>query len=62
MSKHPEPIPHGRRETILRVAVLGTIYALAVGFVVAMSPSMGLVTYNTTGEDRVAEAPGEARR
>ena len=61
MSNHSEPTPRGTRETVLRVAVLGTIYALAVGFVVALSPSMGLVAYQPPPEDRVAEAPSGTR-
>lgn len=50
--------PSSRRETLLRVLMLGAIYALAVTFVVVLSPSMGLVTPHPTGEvGRVAAAP-----
>lgn len=50
------------RETVLRVVVLGTVYALALGFVVALSPSMGLFSPHATGEvGNVAQAPAEPR-
>lgn len=63
MSESPDTPPRATRETMLRVMVLGTIYALAISFVVALSPSMGLVTPHPTGEvGRVAEATDGARR
>lgn len=53
--------PSKKSETALRVLVLGAIYATAIGFVVALSPSMGLVTPHPTGEvGRVASAPEPA--
>lgn len=61
---HDQNLPSGNKnETALRVLVLGTIYALALFFVVALSPSMGFVTPHPTGEvGRVAEAPEQANR
>lgn len=57
-----QPSPD-KRETMLRVLVLGTIYALALGFVVALSPSVGLLTPHPTGEiGRVAAAPDSHHR
>jgi hypothetical protein len=63
MTEFMDTPPRSTRETVLRILVLGGIYALAVVFVVALSPSMGLVTPHPTGEvGRVAEAPGAAHR
>lgn len=58
MSEDPSlPTPR-KRDTVLRVVMLGTIYALAIAFVVALSPSMGFVTPHPVGEiGRVAAAP-----
>lgn len=54
--------PANKRETALRMLVLGAIYVAAITFVVALSPSMGLVTPHPTGEvGRVAAAPEPAR-
>lgn len=63
MSEYSEPTSPPKRETALRVLVLGTIYAVAVFFVVALSPSMGFITPHPTGEiGRVAAAPDTQRR
>lgn len=63
MNESMDTPPRSPRETALRVLVLGTIYALAVSFVVALSPTMGLVKPHPTGEiDRVAEASDPVRR
>lgn len=54
--------PANKRDTALRMLVLGAIYAAAITFVVALSPSMGLITPHPTGEiGRVAAAPEPAR-
>lgn len=58
MSDNQEVPQMNKRETALRVLVLGAIYAAAISFVVALSPSMGLITPHPTGEvGRVAAAP-----
>lgn len=63
MSEEAQPTPANKSDTTLRILVLGTIYALAVFFVVALSPSMGFVTPHPTGEvGRVAEAPDAPKR
>lgn len=50
-----------KRETVLRIMVLGAIYAAAVTFVVALSPSMGFISPHPVGEiGRVASAPEPA--
>lgn len=63
MSEDSQATPTNKSDTTLRMLVLATIYALAVFFVVALSPSMGFVTPHPTGEvDRVAEAPDTPKR
>lgn len=63
MSEISDTPTRSRRETVLRLLVLATIYTVAVLFVVAFSPSLGLVAQHQTGEiGRVAEAPEGARR
>lgn len=63
MSEESQHTPTSKSDTTLRILVLGTIYALAVFFVVALSPSMGFVTPHPTGEvGRVAEAPDTPKR
>lgn len=48
---------------VLRIAVLGVLYALAVAFAVVFSPSMGVVQPHPTGEvGRMASAEPQARR
>ncbi len=60
---HDTPAPRATRDTILRVVVLGGIYAAAIGFVVALSPSAGLVTPHPVGEvGRVAATPDAPAR
>ncbi|MGE5478019.1 MAG: hypothetical protein ACM3Q1_15285 [Bacteroidales bacterium] len=55
--------PPRKGDTALRLLVLGSLYALAIFFVVAMSPSMGFVTSHPVGEvGRVAAAPEPANR
>lgn len=55
--------PSRKGDTALRLLVLGTLYALAIFFVVAMSPSMGFVTPHPIGEvGRVAAASEPATR
>jgi len=50
-------------DTVLRIAVLGALYAVAILVVVAFSPSMGLVQPHPTGEvGRVASADEPVRR
>lgn len=63
MNEETSPTPTNKSDTTLRVLVLGAIYAVAVFFVVALSPSMGFVTPHPTGEvGRVAEAPDTPKR
>lgn len=63
MSENLDAQPTNKSDTTLRVLVLGSIYALAIFFVVALSPSMGFVTPHPTGEvGRVAAAPEPAAR
>lgn len=58
MSENLDQPPTTTRETALRVAMLGIVYALALAFVVALSPSMGFVSPHPTGEvGRIAAAP-----
>lgn len=62
MSDTSDNPPRRTRETVLRLVVLGTVYALALGFVVALSPSAGLIDPHAIGEiGRVAEAPAAQR-
>lgn len=57
------PTPRSTRDTILRVVLLGSIYAAAIGFVIALSPSAGLFTPHPVGEvGRVAATPEPAQR
>lgn len=51
-----------KRETLLRVLVLGTMYALAVFFVIAFSPSMGVVAPQPAGDAGSVAAVEPARR
>ena len=62
MNNLPDNPPRSTRESVLRVVVLGAVYALALGFVVALSPSAGLVDTHITGEvGRIAEIPSAQR-
>lgn len=57
------PAPRATRETILRVVVLSSIYAAAIGFVIALSPSAGFFTPHPVGEvGRVAATPEPVQR
>lgn len=48
---------------VLRIIVLGAFYALAVGFTVMLSPSMGVIRHQPTGETgNVASMEAPARR
>lgn len=50
--------PTSKRETALRVLMLGAIYAAAITFVVALSPSMGLVTHTPASATAAASQAG----
>ena len=57
------PAPRTLRDTILRMALLGCVYAVAIGFVIALSPTAGLVTPHPVGEvGRVAATPEPGHR
>jgi hypothetical protein len=51
-----------KRDFLLRLLVLGTLYGLALSFAIAFSPSLGVVQLHPTGEvGRIAAAPDKAK-
>lgn len=51
------------RDTILRVLVLGSVYAVAIAFVIALSPSAGLISPHPVRDTgNVAATPEPAQR
>lgn len=61
MSEQSAKRQREKRDFLLRLLVLGSLYGMALSFAIAFSPSMGVVPNHPVGEiGRLAAAPEKA--